>query len=207
MLFELRTYGVKPGSVPEVEEGFAKALPTRMKYSPLVAFWHVEIGPLNQVLHLWRYDSLQERAEIRAAAANDPSGDWPPKVTHLLDTMENDILMPGPDNDPLDGPREWGDLYELRMYTYPAGAVRNVMKSFTEQLPRRKEMYPCGGLFMSELGQLNRFYQLWPYKNWAHRDEIRSQYMGTDIWPPHSDDHPVHQLVRHMVPAAFSPLH
>jgi hypothetical protein len=207
MLFELRTYTVKPNSVPEVEKRFADAIPTRVKYSPLVGFWHVEIGPLNQVLHLWRYESLQERAEIRAAAAKDPSGNWPPKVTDLLETMETDILIPGPTNDPLDGPREWGNLYELRMYTYPSGATRNVMKTFSESVERRNEMYPLGGFFQSDLGQLNRFYQLWPYKDWAHRDEIRKQYLGTDIWPPHTEERPVHQLVRHMVPASFSPLH
>jgi hypothetical protein len=60
---------------------------------------------------------------------------------------------------------------------------------------------------MSDLGELNRFYQLWPYKDWAHRDEIRKQYVGTDIWPPHTEERPVHQLVRHMVPSSFSPLH
>ena len=207
MLYELRTYTLKPGAVPEYEGHFAEALPVRLKYSPLVAFWHVEIGPLNQVLHLWRYDSLQERADVRAAAAKDPSGVWPPKGLDLIVSMENDILIPGAANDPLDGPREWGSLYELRMYTYPSGALRRVMDAFCAKVPQRAEMSPLGGFFMSDLGQLNRFYQLWPYKDWAHRDEMRKLYAGTDIWPPHTDDRPVRQLVRHLVPAAFSPLH
>ena len=207
MLFELRTYNLKPGAVAEYESRFAKGLPTRLKYSPLVGFWHTEIGPLNQVLYLWRYESLQERADARAAAAKDPSGAWPPGGTDLIVTQENDILLPGPTNDPLDGPREWGNVYELRMYTYPAGAVRNVMKAFSEHVPRRAELYPSGGFFASDLGQLNRFYQIWPYKSWAHRDEVRAQYVGTDIWPPHTEERPVHQLVRHLVPAEFSPLH
>jgi hypothetical protein len=207
MLFELRTYTVKPNSVPEVEKRFAEAIETRVKYSPLVGFWHVDIGPLNQVVHLWRYNDLQERADARAAAIADPSGDWPPKITDLLVDMNSDILVPGDTNDPLDGPREWGNLYELRMYTYPSGTNRKVLKHFSESVERRNALYPAGGFFASDLGELNRFYQLWPYKDWAHREEIRKQYLGTDIWPPQTEERPVHQLVRHMVPASFSPLH
>ncbi len=207
MIFELRTYTVKPNSVPQVEKLFEEAMETRLKYSPLVGFWHTDIGPLNQVIHMWKYESLQERAEVRAAAINDPSGNWPPKITELLETMSSDILVPGATNDPLDGPREWGNLYELRMYTYPSGAARNVLKHFSESVERRAAIYPHGGFFMSDLGELNRFYQLWPYKDWGHREEIRKQYVGTDIWPPHTEEKPVHQLVRHMVPASFSPLH
>ncbi len=207
MLFELRTYTCIPNGVPEFEKRMEAAIPTRVKYSPLVGYWRVEIGPLNQVLGLWRYESLQERADARKAAAADPSGNWPPKLADLLVDQNSDILIPGPTNDPLDGPREWGNLYELRMYTYPSGAARNVMKTFSESAERRNALYPGGGFFMSDLGELNRFYQLWPYKDWAHRDEIRKQYLGTDIWPPHTEERPVHQLVRHMAPTAFSPLH
>ena len=207
MLYELRTYNLQPGSVREVEKRFEEAFEIRQKYSRMVALWHVEIGPINQILHLWAYESLQERADARAASVKDPSGKWPPKVSELAISQEVDILLPSSINDPLDGPREWGDLYELRMYTYPSGTVRSVMDQFVAHVPRRAEMYPLGGFFMSDLGQLNRFYQLWPYKDWAHRDEIRKQYAGTDIWPPHTEERPIHQLVRHMVPASCSPLH
>lgn len=208
MLYELRTYNLKPNTVPEALKRFADAIETRQTYSRLVGFWHTEIGPLNQLVHLWAYEDLQQRADARAAAIADPSGKWPPKgIYDMIETMESDILRPSPVNDPLDGPREWGNLYELRMYTYPAGTLGKVMETFSNHVERRRQLYPLGGFFASELGQLNRWYQLWPYKNWAHRDEIRKQFAGTDIWPPHGDVQAVHQLVRHMVPAPFSPLH
>ena len=53
MIYEVRTYTLKPGSVAKFEENFATALPHREKYSKLGAFWHTEIGPLNQVIHVW----------------------------------------------------------------------------------------------------------------------------------------------------------
>ena len=45
MIYEVRTYTLKPGSVAKFEENFGKALPARQKYSKLGAFWHTEIGP------------------------------------------------------------------------------------------------------------------------------------------------------------------
>jgi hypothetical protein len=49
MIYEVRTYTLRPGTVPEFEERYAKRLPARLKHSKLGAFWHTEFGPLNQV--------------------------------------------------------------------------------------------------------------------------------------------------------------
>jgi hypothetical protein len=57
-IYEFRTYTLKPGSVAQFEKNFAEALPNRIKVSPLSAFWHTEIGPLNQVIHVWEYENL-----------------------------------------------------------------------------------------------------------------------------------------------------
>jgi len=55
MIIEMRTYTLQPGTVATFEERFAKALPARAKVSPLAAFWHTEVGPLNRVIHVWPY--------------------------------------------------------------------------------------------------------------------------------------------------------
>ena len=39
MIFEMRTYRLQPGSVPEVEKRFGEALTERVKVSPLGAFF------------------------------------------------------------------------------------------------------------------------------------------------------------------------
>jgi hypothetical protein len=81
-----------------------------------------------------------------------------------------------------------------------------VTEAFAAGYAARHEVYPVGGIWTSDLGNLNRLYQLFPYRNWDHRDEVRGQLRERNLWPPHSEAHPVTQLVRHMVPAAFSPL-
>ena len=70
MIYELRTYTLKPGTQPTVLGLFETALPHRVARSPLGGFWYTEIGPLNQIVHLWPYESLSHRAEVR----NGPGG-------------------------------------------------------------------------------------------------------------------------------------
>ena len=79
MIYEVRTYDLKPRAIPQAEEAFAEALPHREKYGPIAAFWHTEIGPLNQIIHVWAYEDLAERDKVRTAAGKDPN--WPPKIT------------------------------------------------------------------------------------------------------------------------------
>ncbi len=92
MIYEMRTYTLRRGTVAEFEKVFAEALPYREKYSKLTAFWHTEIGPLNQVIHVWAYQDLNERARVRAEARQDPH--WPPKSRELIESQETKILIP-----------------------------------------------------------------------------------------------------------------
>ena len=207
MIYEMRTYTLKVGTVPEFETRFAEALTMREGYSKLGGFWHTEVGTLNQVIHVWRYDSLQQRAEIRAAAIKDPSGKWPPKVADLIITQEVDILDPVETMEPWGGPRQWGSIYELRMYTYAPGDAMKVAPAYAAALPKRMELYPMAGIFTSQLGSLNRLYQLSPYRDWAHREEVRAQFRTTGVWPPKAEARPIEQNVRILIPSTFSPLH
>ena len=61
MIYEVRTYDLRPGAVPQAEEAFAEALPHREKLSPLAAICHTEFGPLNQIIHVCGYEDLEER--------------------------------------------------------------------------------------------------------------------------------------------------
>ena len=145
-------------------------------------------------------------ADIRAAASKDPSGKWPPNTNDLLISQESDIIVPINGMYHHRGVQELGGLYELRMYTYSAGATTGITETFASAYPGRHQTYPVGGIWTSDLGNLNRLYQLFPYKNWEHRDELRRELREKQLWPPHTEARPVTQLVRHMLPAAFSPL-
>ena len=118
MIFEMRTYRLQPGSVPEVEKRFGEALTDRVKVSPLGAFFHTEVGPLNHIIHIWPYDDLQHRTRVRTQSIPN----WPPKIQEFIVEMESKIFNAAPFC-PAFTPRQHGNLYEIRTYTMKPGVA------------------------------------------------------------------------------------
>ncbi|MFS8977651.1 NIPSNAP family protein [Cupriavidus necator] len=73
-----------------------EGLPVISRYATLVGWWYTEIGELNQVVHIWAYESLDDRIKRRAALYEDR--DWLekfiPKAFPMLEKMESKLLMP-----------------------------------------------------------------------------------------------------------------
>ena len=92
MIYEFRTYDLTPGSVPEVMKRFGDAYEKRKELSELAAFFYTEIGPLNQILHIWPYSDTKEREKVRAEAVN--SGVWPPKISDYILNQHVEIMVP-----------------------------------------------------------------------------------------------------------------
>ncbi|GJE27673.1 NIPSNAP family protein [Methylobacterium organophilum] len=99
MIYEMRTYRLKTGTVPAYlklvgEEGIAIQ---RGHLGNLVGYYATEIGPLNEIVHVWGYRDLADRESRRAALAADPA--WTaflPKIQALIETMESKILRAAP---------------------------------------------------------------------------------------------------------------
>lgn len=76
MIVEERIYTFHPTKLRPWLELYEKyAMPVQKKHlGRNIGFFVTEIGTLNQVVHLWEYDSLADRERRRAAMWNDP--DW-----------------------------------------------------------------------------------------------------------------------------------
>lgn len=99
MIYELRTYDVKPGCLAEYLQLFNDVgIPARKNFGTLVGFWTSEFGTLNRVVHLWKYEGLDQRAELRIKLMKEP--DWSlkflPEAMQMLDRMESVILNAAP---------------------------------------------------------------------------------------------------------------
>jgi len=200
----MRTYQIKPGMAAEFERRWAPMVAARQELSPLGALFRTEIGPLNQMVHIWPYQSLEERSRIRNEAVQ--RGIWPPPTRELLERQESEILLPAPFMRPL-APARLGNIYELRIYTFQAGSMPEVLKRWGECIAEREKFSPLAGCWYSELGALNRFFHLWPYADLGERGRIRAAAMQSPHWPPPTREFLVHQENRILVPADFSPLH
>ena len=204
MIYEVRTYTLKPGTVPEAEKRFGEVLQHREKYSPLGAFWHTELGPLNQIIHVWPYENLQHRFETRTQAMKDPN--WPPKIGEFILNMESEIFTPTPFMEPL-GKKQLGGVYEMRIYIYQPAAMPEVIKRWSEAIPERVKLSPLAACWSSEVGGLNKFVHIWAYKDFNERDRIRAEAFKQPTWPPKTREFLVSQTTKMLLPAAFSPMH
>jgi NIPSNAP len=74
LIVELRTYTVRPLRTSDFLQLYERAaLPLQKKYlGHLIGFFVSELGPLNQVVHLWGFDSLAERESRRKQMEADP---------------------------------------------------------------------------------------------------------------------------------------
>ncbi len=181
MIYEMRTYDLYPYSLPEVEKRFGEAYEQRKNYSPMSAFWHTEIGPLNQIVHVWPYRDLEERARIRAAVVKD--GAWPPKTSEFIRDMRSDIMLPL-DVSPEIKPGKMGPFFEMRTYTYAPGELPNIIKAYEQALPARLQFGPLCAVWYSEIGGLNKFVQIWPYATLDARMDTRKKTQAAGVWPP-----------------------
>ena len=96
MIHEIRTYNLKLGQLNEYWDRFSEKLPGRQELSKLGAHWYTEVGPLNQMVAVWPYESLEQRAEIRRAAEAGPNPIWPPDTSDLIVSMVSEIFLPAP---------------------------------------------------------------------------------------------------------------
>ena len=54
-VFELRTYGLKPGKLLEWEGHWRKGLEVRKNFMEPIGAWFTQIGTLNRVYHIWQF--------------------------------------------------------------------------------------------------------------------------------------------------------
>jgi hypothetical protein len=96
MLIEMRTYNLFPGKVPEFLRIYeSEGMTTQREIlGHMIGYFQSELGPLNQIIHMWGYESLEDRsARRRKLIANPVWSACLPKLTALLQSQETKILL------------------------------------------------------------------------------------------------------------------
>jgi len=99
MIVEERIYTLYPEKTDEFLKLYeTEGLPIQRRILPrMLGYFQTEIGTLNQVVHLWGYDSFEQRVQKRTEMRADPG--WKPflaRVRPLFLRQENRILLPLP---------------------------------------------------------------------------------------------------------------
>jgi NIPSNAP len=211
MIYELRTYTVKPGTLGDM----VKAASTVSRdirgdnFGKLEGYWSTEIGPLNQVLHMWSYRDFEERAKLRAELAKNPrwGGEYLPLIRPLL--LRQEVRLLNAVRAPV-APATSGNIYEMRNYrAKPAGAAKQWLDAFTAVLPAREKYSKIVGLWQTETGQPNEVLHIWAYPDLNARAAARANAMKDPAWQEFLGKGPgfleeMHSTI--MLPASHSPL-
>jgi hypothetical protein len=94
-VYELRWYRTHVGRTKEWLDHFTAVMPTREKVMHRVGLWQTDIAQLNEVVHMWVFKDLNDRAAARAKLGQN--ADWQTfigKSIGLLAHMQSNVLLP-----------------------------------------------------------------------------------------------------------------
>jgi hypothetical protein len=208
---ELRIYTLKAGMGAEAAKnsGTVGRDIRGDNYGKLEGYWITEIGPLNQVVHLWTYESLNDRSRLRGELAKNKrwTEEYIPLIRPYL--LRQDIRLMNPVIAPAK-PATTGNVYELRYYRTRPGGVKPWLDAFTGALEVRQKYSKISALWTTEAGQPNEVVHLWAYPDLNARAKARGEAIKDPGWQaflktggPLLDE--MNSLI--MVPSAHSPMH
>jgi hypothetical protein len=210
MIYEFRTYTFAVGQAPKylnLVRDVGK--PVRGdNFGRNHGYWSTELGPLNQVWHLWSFDSLDERARLRAELNKQERWvkEFIPNVRPLL--QRQDIRLMNPVIEPRT-PASEGNIYEIRIYRTKIGLAKQWTDLISEYLPAREQYSKIVGLFYVEAPQPNEVLHIWAYKDLNARAEARGAAMEDPKWQEFlGKSGPMLEEMQSiaLLPAPFSPL-
>jgi hypothetical protein len=178
MIYELRACTLLPGKRAGTSSSRAFSRRFAATTTKLEGFWSTEFGTLNQVVHLWTFESLNERERLRGELAKNE--EWTkgylPQTRGMLLAQENKILSSVL---PLKPPADPGHVYELRWYRAHVGRLAEWIGLFKGVMPTREKYSKNVGVFQTEAGQLNEAVHLWAYKDLNDRVAVRARCFRT----------------------------
>lgn len=183
MIYELRTYTFRPGKLPaylKLQEEVGR--PVRGdEYGKCHGYWTAEFGLLNQVWHLWSYDSLDDRARQRERLAQNKrwTGEYVPNVQPLLIRQDIRFLNPVKDVTP---PRTPGGVYELRIYRMHPGRAAGWARAFRDIMPVREKYSQNVAIWTGEAPQPNEVVHMWNYADLNTRMSTRAAVFQDPDW-------------------------
>jgi hypothetical protein len=98
-IFELRTYQVKVGNMAAVSALYQQeGWPALAKHpSKLVSYFIGDVGALNQLVHLWRFDDDADRRAFWAGVYADPEFmAFAKQLRPMLDAQNNQLMSAAP---------------------------------------------------------------------------------------------------------------
>ncbi|XP_029917236.1 protein NipSnap homolog 3A [Myripristis murdjan] len=174
--YEFRTYCIRPDQNAAFLKLTNEKVHLRTAHSKLIGYWSVEYGGLNQVFHIWKYDSYSQRAGVRAALSQDAQwiSEYISKAMPMLTSQDNEVVYLVPWSQIKPPPQE-GGVYELVSFQMRPGGPAVWGEAFRAAVSSHDApgYGSLVGVFHSEVGHLNRVHALWWYESPDQRAAVR----------------------------------
>ncbi|CAK8685900.1 unnamed protein product [Clavelina lepadiformis] len=180
-VYEMRQYVIKPDGVQEYKKLTQELFYLRTRASKLVGFWFTEIGSLlNKTVHLWEYDSLMHRQEVRDALANDSEwqNNYIANLVRLVQEQQNcTMYMPQWYSEVKSPEKQSGGVYELMTYNMVMGGPVIWGKKLKSSIEAHVRLGYADliGVWYTDIGDHNSVEVLWRYNNLTCREEGRER--------------------------------
>lgn len=198
-VFELRTYDIHPADYPKFIKVTNELIHIRTNFSPVLGYWMTEIGGINQVVHIWEYESLAERARVRQKLASDV--DFNSRYLDVVRPMwakQTNSLMLSVSR--IQRPTQPG-VYELRTFHTDPELDELTFASFSPENITKSKKGNFVGAWKTVVGERPSHVQLWHYKD---IDEVYKNQSNQIVEQDFKKIHSVTSKI--LIPTPFSPL-
>ncbi|XP_077429495.1 protein NipSnap homolog 3A isoform X2 [Vanacampus margaritifer] len=175
-LYEFRTYQIRPDRSSAFLKLTHEKIHLRTAHSELIGYWSVEYGALNQVFHIWKYDSFSHRAAVRAALAQDERwiGEYVSQAIPMLTCQDNHVaaLLPW---SRITAPPHAGGVFELASFRTRVGGAAlwgACLQDASRDACGRTHLVAA---FKGNIGQPDTVYALRWFKSADERHQAQSE--------------------------------
>jgi len=202
-VYELRTYSLVPSQVGNFLALTKDKFHLRTQHSKLLGYWTAELGGLNQLVHIWKYDNYKHRAAVRAKLGGD--AEWQQeyfqKILPWLQHQDNMTLTSLVDPVENEFPGGTYELWQFKMNS-PPGAWHQDLVGVASGL-QGGDTSLCGvwsGLF----GHMNTGVVLWRHGDLDNAGDFRKRLQdsqeGQIFWKSVGDS-----MSKALLPTVVSP--
>lgn len=214
IIYALHTHNIRPDAREKYIENYKNTVQIIESKKDnvaceLVGSWSVQVGDMDQFVHLYRYTGGFEMIDL----AEKSFGADPGYVTlardrgSLLRNRHLQYLLAF-SYWPLIEPRQGNNIYEMRSYRLKPGSMIEWGNNWARAINYRQKSHEAYGGFFSQIGRLHNVHHIWCYKSFQERKEVREKTWAIPGW----DDCVAYTvpLIREMhcrilVPTEFSP--
>jgi NIPSNAP len=203
MIYDVTIVAVRPGTHPAALARLNETLAETQSAGEFLACWYSEIGALNRILLLRRYeDEAACLADRRAILQKgNPFG-----LGEFSAGMTMDTYVPFPVREKIEA-GEFGPIYEVRTYVFKPDGLSPTIELWNRHVPARVKISPLLAAMYSVSGTVTRFMHIWPYRSLDERQRLRTQSVSEGVWPPPGGPAHLAQMQNDIyLPAPFSPL-